>query len=266
LKALKLITLTTDFGPGSSYVGQMKGAVLSVDGDIRIVDLCHDVPPQQIAAGAYLLESGYAHFPRGAVHVAVVDPGVGTARRAIAARIGDHYFVAPDNGLLGRVLLRESRVEARLIESPLCRRSAVSPTFEGRDLFSPTAANLAAGMDLADIGGPAGELAQLPDTRPVPGSGGVLELSVLYVDPFGNVTLDMTARELDRFLDGARPRLESPGGTVEEIRRTFQEGSGAGPFLLVNSAGYLEIAVREGRAVDELELSLGMRLSLTAVP
>lgn len=266
MKALKLITLTTDFGPGSSYVGQMKGAALAVDGDIRIVDLCHDVPPQQISAGAYLLETGYGLFPKGTIHIAVVDPGVGTGRRAIAARMGDHYFLAPDNGLLARVLRRENVVEAHLIESPLCRRSPVSPTFEGRDLFAPAAANLAAGMELKDIGALAGELVQLPDTRPLPMSGGVLEVRVLFVDRFGNVTLDITARELERFLGGSKPRLEIPGGEIDGLHRTFQDGSSGQPFMLVNSAGYLEVAVREGRAADDLGLSLGMRLSLTAAP
>jgi S-adenosylmethionine hydrolase len=266
LKALKLITLTTDFGPGSSYVGQMKGAALAVDRDIRVVDLCHDVPPQQIAAGAYLLETGYALFPRGTIHVAVVDPGVGTARRAIAVCTGDYYFLAPDNGLLTRVLRRESSVEIRLIESPRCRRSPVSPTFEGRDLFVPAAASLATGMELEELGEPAGALVQLPDTRPLPKSGGVLEVCVLFIDGFGNVTLDLTAQELQRFLGGAKPRLETPCGEIDELRRTFQDGESGKPLMLVNSAGYLEIAVREGRAADDLRLTPGMKLFLSAAP
>ncbi len=266
MKALKLITLTTDFGPGSSYVGQMKGAALAVDSGINVVDLCHDVPPQQITAGAYLLETGYALFPKGTIHVAVVDPGVGTDRRAIAVYTGDYYFLAPDNGLLTRVLRRASSVEAYLIESPRCRRAPVSPTFEGRDLFVPAAASLAAGMELQELGAPAGELVQLPDTRPLPKSRGVLEVCVLFVDGFGNVTLDITASELARFLGGERASLSTPRGKVDQLRRTFQDGESGKPFMLINSAGYLEIAIREGRAADDLGLTLGMRLSLTAAP
>jgi S-adenosylmethionine hydrolase len=263
LKPLKLITLTTDFGHSSSYVGQMKGAALVVDSGLHIIDLCHEVPPQQIAAGAYLLEAGYAAFPRGTIHVAVVDPGVGTGRRAVAARAGNYFFLAPDNGLLTRVLRREALEEAHVIEAPAYRRSPVSPTFEGRDVFAPAAAGLASGLALRELGPPVGELKELPDTRARLESTGRLEVQVLFVDGFGNVTLDVTERELARLLGSGPLRLETPHEVIDEFHRTYQEGSSGAPFLLVNSAGYLEVAIYGGRAADALRLSPGIRLTLT---
>lgn len=263
-----IVTLTSDFGLRDNYVGQMKGALLSVDPNIRIVDLSHDVPSQRIDAGAYVLETGYAVFPPGTVHVAVVDPGVGSSRRAVAVRAGSHCFVAPDNGLLTRVLLREPLVEAHLIEEPSFMGPVRSATFEGRDLFAPAAAWITRGTPLGRLGPPAGELARLDGVRPPLRAGQPTELAVLAVDRFGNVAVDAHTRDLEALL-GQPPgpacalHLETPGGSVAEFHRTFADGRGAGPFLLINSAGYLEIALWGARADAALGLSLDSRPVLT---
>jgi S-adenosylmethionine hydrolase len=193
LSSPKILTLTTDFGLRDSYVGQMKGAVLAVDHEIRVVDLCHEVPPQRILSGAYLLETGYAAFPAGSVHVAVVDPGVGTRRRPLAVRAGSHLFVAPDNGLLSRVLDREPLREAHVIEEERYLRSPRSATFEGRDLFAPAAAWLARGVEPGELGRAAGKIVRLPASGHALRPGVPAEIDVLHVDRFGNVALDLRA-------------------------------------------------------------------------
>ncbi len=263
-----IVTLTTDFGVHDSYVGQMKGAVLSVDAGLRVVDLCHEVPAQRIDAGAYVLETGYAAFPEGTVHVAVVDPGVGTSRRALAVRAGSHFFVAPDNGLLTRVLLREPLAEARMLENADYLGAAGSATFEGRDRFAPAAAWIARGTALDRLGPPAGELVRLPGVRPPLRAGEPTAVPALAVDRFGNVALDVHEADLSALLGrpagpGCRLRLETPAGEVTEFRRTFAEGGGSRPFLLVNSAGYLEVALWKGRADAALGLEVGSRPVLT---
>jgi len=262
------VTLTTDFGQGDSYVGQMKGAVLSVDRGIRIVDLSHEVPAQRIDAGAYVLETGYSAFPEGTVHVAVVDPGVGTSRRAVAVRAGAHYFVAPDNGLLSRVLLCEPLAEAHLIEEAAYAGPARSATFEGRDRFAPAGAWIACGTGLDRLGPAAGQLARLPGVRPPLRRGEPTAVPVLAVDRFGNVAVDAHVSDLVPLLGGEPEagcalRLDTPGGEVARFRRTFADARGEGPFLLVNSAGYLEVAVWGARADAVLGLGLGSRPVLT---
>jgi len=264
-----IVTLTTDFGRLDSYVGQMKGALLAVAPGIRIVDLCHEVPPHRIDAGAYLLETGYAVFPPGTVHVAVVDPGVGSSRRALAVRAGVHYFVAPDNGLLTRVLLREPLHEARLLDDESFFRPVRSATFEGRDRFAPAAAWIARGTELARLGPPAGTLERIGEVRPKLHAGRPTAVPVLAVDRFGNVALDAHEADLAALLGqapapGSALRLETPGGPVTVFRDTYENGRGEGPFLLVNSAGYLEAALCGSRADEALGLGPGSRALLTA--
>jgi len=271
LRPSGIVTLTTDFGLSDSYVGQMKGAVLTVDPGLRAVDLCHEVPAQRIDAGSYVLETGYAAFPPGTVHVAVVDPEVGTSRRAVAARAGCHYFVAPDNGLLTRVLLNEPLAEAYLIENASYMGRERSSTFEGRDRVAPAGAWIARGAERARLGPAAGPLVKLSGVRPALALGEPAEIPVLGVDRFGNVALDAHVSDLTRLL-AAEPgpgwalRLQTPGAEVVRFRRTFADARGEGPFLLVNSAGYLEVAVWGARADALLGLGLDSRPVLTPGP
>lgn len=262
MTARGIITFTTDFGHGSSYVGQMKGAALAIAPDLQLVDLCHEVPPQQIGTGGYLLESGYGAFPPGTIHVAVVDPGVGTARKALAIRAGEYFFLAPDNGLLSRVLERERLMDARLIAAEQFFGGPRSATFDGRDLFAPAAARLAGGLDLQRLGPAVEEPFRLPRYNPSLVQGGTEHVPVLHVDDFGNVVLDIHSDALGPGL-GGRLRLETAQSTVESFHRTYGEARTDEPFLLINSAGYLEIALKDGNAASALGLDLGMSLRLS---
>lgn len=263
----KIITLTTDFGSSDSYVGQMKGAALAIDPDVRIVDLCHGVPPQDLRAGAYILESGYAAFPSGTVHVAVVDPGVGTERRMVAVRAGEYVFVAPDNGLLTRVLDRERITAAHQLQNTAFFGPRRSTTFAGRDVFAPAAAWICHGVELERLGPPVDELLRLDVTYPRLELGQAVRVPVLAVDHFGNVVLDVTATALTAVL-GHAPDIDSPlalraeGGDVTRFCTAFAAGGSDEAFFIVNSAGYLEVAVDGGSAAERLGLRRGMHPEL----
>jgi S-adenosyl-L-methionine hydrolase (adenosine-forming) len=263
----RIVTLTTDFGTKDPFAAQMKGAALSIHRDLTFVDITHEVPPHDVEAGAYLLWTAYALFPPGTIHVAVIDPGVGTSRRAVAVRTDRYIFLAPDNGLLSRVLEEGPPGSAyELVESHY-RRTSVSATFEGRDVFAPAAGYIARGVELSNLGPPAGDLVrlerQVPDFQP----GRPCAVRVLVVDRFGNATLDIPRRVLDPWPEASGPprrlRIHAPGGDVSRLVRTYADAEPGQPVALVNSAEHLEIAVREGRAAERLGLAPGVEVQVT---
>jgi S-adenosylmethionine hydrolase len=271
MKPSGIVTLTTDFGHRDSYVGQMKGAALAVASSLELVDLCHAVPPHDVSAGAYLLETGYAAFPEGTTHLAVVDPGVGTRRRALVVRTDRYYFVGPDNGLLSRVLEREPARSVNVLAQPEYRREETSATFEGRDVFAPAAAWIARGVEPERLGPAAGDIARLPGIGRSMRPGMPTRVPVIWIDHFGNAVVDVRAEVLIEALGHAPAstgdlRLATSGGEVREFRRTYADGSGPGPFLLINSAGYLELALDSGPVDRRLNLSLGTEVELTVGP
>jgi S-adenosylmethionine hydrolase len=238
-----LITLTSDFGEGSPYVAAMKGRLLAGCPGATLVDVSHSVPAFDVAGGAFVLWAGTRHFPPGAVHLAVVDPGVGTARRPLAARVGGSWYVGPDNGLLGLVLTgggvagEGPSTPAEAIE--LLRPAEASRTFEGRDVFAPAAAALAAGVAPGSLGRPLdGTPAPLPVAGPV----------VLWVDRFGNLVTNV------------RPPVAGlmvGGRVVSASAETFGEAPADTPFFYVGSMGFVEVGVREGRADERLGTGAG---------
>lgn len=263
----KIITLTTDFGHLDNYVGQMKGAALAVEPDARLVDLCHNVPAHDVGAGAYLLETGYAAFPKGTIHVAVVDPGVGTERRMLAVRAGQFFFLAPDNGLLTRVLAREKLAAAHVLQNPSFLGPRQSITFAGRDAFAPAAAWISRGVPLQRLGPPAEDLVQLQAPLTRLEFGKTVRVPVAHVDNFGNVILDVTVESLTAVLghspDSETPlRLVTEGGQVTRFVQAYGCVEGREPFFLINSAGYLEVAQESARADETLGLRRGMHPEL----
>lgn len=264
-----IVTLLTDFGHAEPYVGVMKGVILSHAGNVQIVDLTHEVAPQSVVEAAFLLETAWAYFPSGTVHVAVVDPGVGTARKRIALRFAGHYFVGPDNGVLSAALaaLRPQRpfgegyaaravglgpdVEAVAIENPDVLRQPVSRTFEGRDVFAPVAAHLAGGVTLKALGPPLREAQALPAFRAPAGAGG-LDGRVLRADRFGNLITDILGADVapQTLFIAASQRLR--------LAPTY--AAAAGLCAVIGSAGYVEIALPNGSAAASLGLGAGDRV------
>ena len=253
-----LITLLTDFGTYDTFVGVMKGVIQSIAPGATLVDLTHHVPPQNVMAGAFALKTAYAFFPPGTIHLAVVDPGVGGGRKPIAARIGDYFYVCPDNGLLSYVLARETPHQAVTLDNARYQLPQVSRTFHGRDIFAPAAACLAAGVALEALGTPTERLLTFPLSRPQVTADQVVA-HVLYVDVFGNVFLDVTEDmagtwgELEAHINGVG--LCGPAFSYIAV----PEGA---PVLIFGSSGHLEIAVRNGNAARHLGLRVGEAVPL----
>jgi S-adenosyl-L-methionine hydrolase (adenosine-forming) len=254
----RIVTLTTDFGSTDAYVGIMKGVILSIAPETRIVDISHEVPPQDVTGAATLLDSVWEYFPADAIHVAVVDPGVGTNRKPIAVRAGRGLFVGPDNGLFGPVLTRQGNLsvesgtlrdaEAVELVDERYRLSPVSPTFHGRDIFAPAAAHLALGLPLASFGPPLTSIE--PGTSfPLRREGTMIYGAVVRIDRFGNAITNVPSRAV-----GGHILLSVRGHCIPGIRDSYQD---APLGVLVGSRGTLEIAVRDGSAARELGLQRG---------
>lgn len=245
----RVIALLTDFGTQDAYVGVMKGVILGIARDARMVDLTHAIPPQDLRAGAYALWAAHRYFPDGTVFCAVVDPGVGSARRAIALRLaadGRRYvFVAPDNGLLTPLLDAASVEAAVALENPRYRLPEPSTTFHGRDVFAPAAAHLAAEVPLEALG-PALDpksLVSLPWPKPQRTADG-WNGCVLYVDRFGNLITNLAREHL---ADGDW-RVRAAQVTIEHLGRTFADVPEGSPVAYIGSSGLLELGLRNGNA------------------
>jgi S-adenosyl-L-methionine hydrolase (adenosine-forming) len=247
---MPVITLLTDFGTSDSYVAEMKGVLLGGCPDAVLVDVTHTVPQGDVRAGAYLLGRAWHRFPRGTVHLAVVDPGVGTTRAALALHAHGHWFVGPDNGLFTHVL-RDAEVEIVVLPIPL----SASPTFHGRDLFAPAAAALTEGIALAALGAPFGGIPErLTFTEPhYEGKSVVGE--IVYVDRFGTLVTNLMPELVPPYAV-----LEVEGLEIGPLRRTFGDVPTGGLVAYIGSGSAVEIAVRDGSAARRLGMGVGGRI------
>ena len=257
---MPLITLTTDFGTKEGYPAAMKGVIYTLLPDARIVDITHDIQPQNLYEAAFVLEINAFFFPPETVHIVVVDPGVGTARRAAAGRVGDQFFVGPDNGVLTRVLLHAERenlpYEFVQAENPAYWRSQVSSTFHGRDIFAPLGAHLARGIALDALGPPLRDLVRLPMQMPQRGDNCVTG-EVIHIDHFGNAITNLRAADLAGLGD---IRVSAAGKTIRGLSATFS-GQPAGTLLaLWDSSGYLMISEYGG--LQQIKLKVGDEVSV----
>lgn len=265
-----IITLTTDFGLSDAYVAAMKGVILSINPEAKLVDICHTIKPQNTHQAAFVLGTAYQFFPEGTVHLVVVDPGVGTERRAIILRTPAACFVAPDNGVLTYVIRDYStelignntnqqkvrvgvELEAVTITRPEYWRSPVSFTFHGRDIFAPVAARLSLGLPAREFGDTITSLEVLPYLQPYRGPDGSLTGHVLHVDRFGNLITDIRGDDLQQ----AKQEITIKVGDqlVHGLSRTYAEGERL--LALIGSSGYLEISLKLGSAYDYLNVEVG---------
>lgn len=246
-----IVTLLTDFGLSDPFVGIMKGVILSRFRDASLIDLCHGIPPQSVVDAAFWLERSYGWFPPGTVHVAVVDPGVGSARQILAARAHGHVFLAPDNGLLATSLTGPG-TEVRAVDAGRLGLGTPSATFHGRDVFAPIAADLASGaLVFTDVGPPA---RALPCVLAAPRvEAGVVLGAVVTVDRFGNLITNLERATLEAV--GAR--RVSIGGRDVTLRRTYTDAATGELVALINAFDVLELAVRDGSAERQLGLGRG---------
>ena len=266
-----IITLTTDFGLQDSYVAAMKGAILAINPAVHLVDVSHAIRPQAIEQAVFVLAAAWPYFPQGAIHVVVVDPAVGSRRRALALRSAGATFVGPDNGVLSAALSDDVRTAAGdspygRLPAPVglpagCRavsltnerffRSPVSSTFHGRDVFGPVAAHLSLGVPLEDLGEPVQRIVALPPFRARRQPDGSLHGRILHIDAFGNLITDVRVEDLP----SRNAVIELAGRTVKGVSATYEPG--ADLRAVTRSSGYLEIAVPGGSAAAVLKAGLG---------
>ena len=243
-----IITLTTDFGTADGYVGEVKGVLLSHSPDAELVDITHEIPPQDVERARLTVARVWRRFPPGTVHLVVVDPGVGSGRAALAVQSEGRFLVGPDNGVLSPALLIAG---ARAIELPLPPRS--SATFHGRDVFAPAAAALARGESVDALGRPAASPVLRRTPEPTRRSDGAIEGEIIVLDRFGNAVTNLI---------GLR------GGTIElgtrciTVRHTYSEVAPGEPVAVTGSTGFIEIAVRDGDAASALGIRRGDKVLL----
>lgn len=260
---MALITWLTDFGTSDPYVAEMKAAALCVDERVRFVDLSHGVSPGAIRTAAWMLAKAFDLFPIGTCHVAVVDPGVGTDRRGLAASAGGHLFVGPDNGVLAPALAVAGEAEIREITVRDVDRPRRGTTFDGRDVFAPVAARLVVGGSIHEIGPEVHDVVTLPPFLPSRSADG-WEVEIVRADRYGNLVT--TAEE--SFLrhewgeDWRGVRADAPNLSVEGVRLAYADVPVGQPLLTIGGAGTLEISLREGSAEHRFGLGVGDRVRL----
>lgn len=255
-----IATFLTDFGTADYFVGAMKGALLAVSPDARIVDITHEIPAHDIEAGAFTLFAAHETFPPGTIHVAVVDPGVGSARRPVLVAGGGHFFVGPDNGIFSYVCAGAGSPQVFHLTNEKYFRPARSATFHGRDVFAPVAGALLNGVAPASLGEAITDYCRLPLKQPQRLDDGTLEASIIHIDRFGNCITNITPRDLPEAASGA-VRLVINSREVRSVRKFFaEEGSGADDelFAVWGSAGFLEIALYRGSAAHILNARRGL--------
>jgi S-adenosylmethionine hydrolase len=247
---MTIITLLTDFGTADSYVAEMKGVLLSKAPATTIVDISHGIRQGDVRSGAYVLERAWHRFPPGTIHLTVVDPGVGSARTALAFSAHGHLFVGPDNGVFTPVL-RNAEVQAVALPTP----ESASPTFHGRDIFAPAAGALAAGVLLHALGEPfQGIPERLAYTAPHY-EGRTVVGEVIYIDRFGSLITNLTTELVPTYAT-----LEVEDLDLGPVRRTFNDVTAGGLLAYVGSGGAIEIAVRNGSAARRLGVGVGGRV------
>ncbi|MCH8864853.1 MAG: SAM-dependent chlorinase/fluorinase [Chloroflexi bacterium] len=274
-----IITLTTDFGTADGYAAAMKGVILGINPAAQLIDISHGIQSQNISQAAFVLSTAYRFFPEGTVHLVVVDPGVGTARRAVILRTPRAYFVAPDNGVLSQVLWAAGQIQSRrrhpanrsrqralppgvaavAITRPEFWRQPVSATFHGRDIFAPVAARLSLGANPSDFGEAVDRLRALPLPGVYREAGGRLVGHILHVDHFGNLITSLKGDDLPA--DRAAIIIEVGGRRLRGLSETYGEREGL--KALVGSSGYLEIALSGGSAGAFLEVVVGGEVKIS---
>lgn len=252
---MHIIALTTDFGMRDWFVGTMKGVVLGINPRAVIVDLTHEIPPGDIRAGAFALMAAYRYFPKSTVQVAVVDPGVGSRRRAIAVQTTNYVFVGPDNGVLSWALAREKIKAIRQLENPKYFLKTISRTFHGRDIFAPVAAHLSRGVPMKQLGRELDDFIRLPWPKPAK-QRGEIRGEIAHIDHFGNAITNIAAE-----LIFSRPKVTCEVMGKRKVRCALAAFYGAvpanSPVAVVGSSGFLEIAVNGRSAAHRFGFKIG---------
>jgi hypothetical protein len=259
--ARPIIALLSDFGVRDHYAGTMKGVMLGICPDATLVDISHDIPAHDVVGAALELSAAYRYFPQGTIFLTVIDPGVGSPRRGLAADTGDYRFVAPDNGVLTAVF--QEAPPKKLVELTERRyaRPTVSRTFEGRDRFAPAAAWLAKGIQLTALGRPLNDYQRIEIPRPAAGAD-ALEGEVLWVDRFGNLVTNIDRRTFEKFVNGRQVQIQAGAHLVGRLVATYSDIGGDEVCALFGSTDHLELAANSTSAADRLSLARGAAVTV----
>lgn len=298
----RVITLLTDFGNQDAYVGIMKGVIAGINPFANIVDICHSVPPQDVFNGAYLLYTSYKYFPRKTIHVAVVDPGVGSRRDIVCVETKDYFFLVPDNGLLSFIIQNEKPKSIFRITNNKYFLPSPSNTFHGRDVFAPVAAHLSLGAKPQQLGIKINQLEQLDIPKPVPKKAGQVEGQIIYIDRFGNLITNIKEEHMlnrergtgmwwqksdvgskksevrgkkpDAFEKTSKEKMLLKYGTMETtigkkkiagLSKTYTDVKAGESLVLIGSAGFLEVSINQGNAQRYFKADKGSKIIIEHV-
>jgi S-adenosylmethionine hydrolase len=256
MKRSGIITLTTDFGLSDPYVAMMKGVILSINPSAKLIDVTHQIGTGAVSQAALLIRETFPYFPEGTVHLAVVDPGVGSDRRLIALQADAHYFVGPDNGLFWPVFRDFGGAKAAHLTQSRYFLPSITQTFHGREIFAPVAAHLSLGLSLESLGPSVHDLKKLNIPQPFVKEE-VLCGQIIRVDNFGNLVTNILSRELMDFLESGQPRIEAGKLVIRKLSRIYADCEEGESLALINSSNLLEIAVNLGRASEYIGLRNG---------
>lgn len=261
----RIITLTTDFGYQDPFVGVMKGVIFRINRDVDIIDLSHGIRPQDITDAAFTIGMNYSYFPDGTIHMVIVDPGVGSARRPLLVRAGHNYFIGPDNGVFSRIYETDRGViEAINITSLHYFLTSQSPTFQGRDVFAPVAAWLSKGVDMYKFGERIEDYEKIMLPVPVFLPNGGLSGQVIRIDRFGNAITNISPTDIERLSEQfpGQQVVVKVGQQKVALKRFYSETDEGVPGALINSSGLLEIFVYKGNAARACGIAVGDSVEL----
>jgi len=265
---MSIITLLTDFGTRDEYVASMKGVILTINPSATIVDITHTVDPQDVLGAAYLMRSCYGYFPKGSIHLSVVDPGVGSQRKIVALKSRGHVFLSPDNGLLSPIVESGPIESLRSVDNPALCLVSVSRTFHGRDIFAPVAAHLSLGLDIKEVGPPIvpTQLAHLEVPEVRHSTLGELVGTVVAVDRFGNLITNITETDFHRpcvAAKSAAPVFHLSDRSIRGLSNSYSSVPSGRPVAVIGSRGNLEIAVNGGDARRFFDADRGDTVTVT---
>ncbi|MBM4067147.1 MAG: SAM-dependent chlorinase/fluorinase [Planctomycetes bacterium] len=286
----RVITLLTDFGTQDAYVGIMKGVIAGINPSATVIDICHSTPPQDTFSGAYLLSTSYKYFPEKTIHVAVVDPGVGSRRDIVCVETKDYFFLVPDNGILSFIVQEERPESIIRVTNSKYFLPSLSYTFHGRDVFAPVAAHLSLGIKTQQLGIRINQLEQLDVPKPVLKIAGRVEGQIIYIDRFGNLITNVTKEYLVKGVGGQKPEVGSKKQdafkktskekilsqlcTMETtigkkkilgLSKTYTDVQTGEPLALIGSAGFLEVSINQGNAQRYFKVDKGSKIIIENV-
>ena len=257
---MPIIALLTDFGLQDNFVGIMKGIIYSISPGVKIVDITHNVSPQDVEEGAFYLLTSYRYFPEGTIFVVVVDPGVGSARRIILVKSQKYYFIAPDNGILSWVLREEKLKKIVQVTQDKYFLKPISSTFHGRDIFAPVAGHLSKGIPINEFGNEIKDPVSIPFPEPIVRKEEI-EGKVLLIDKFGNAITNLSLRKFFSLEDG-NFKLRMKTIEITRVLRHYSQGKGEDPFLIAGSSGFWEVSLRRKSFAKKYNIKRGDKFTL----